>query len=112
SDYSLRVVGGKRRRRASLARNYQIRFYYLSILKLRVPLQPSAFLCGYFVLTQRNADNRGERRDYLSIPGCSDGTFGIQNTCPLTSTLRSPCFGRSFSFRPRKVKCGRSLSTV
>src|SRR5215213_678841 len=40
---------------------------------------------------------------HLSKPGCTPATFGIQNTCPLISRLRSPCFGRSFSFKPRNV---------
>src|SRR6266498_884179 len=47
------------------------------------------------------------------LAGLSLGiTFGIQNVCPSTSVRFNPCLGRSFSFKPRKVKCGKSLRTV
>jgi len=37
---------------------------------------------------------------------------GIQNFCELASTGFRPRLGSSSSVRPRKVKCGKSLSTV
>src|SRR6266436_1863602 len=40
------------------------------------------------------------------------GTLGIQKVWPSTTTLFRPCLGRSLSFNPKKVKCGKSLSTV